>query len=267
MTPQTIFLAQTGETAITHIALPQGRLRYAYARSRECQAGGDPGQDALAIQVDAERVVFALCDGVSLSFMGDWAARFLSQQLVNWLIGLVDGRKGALGIQEIQAALALRLSALTALATRQIKAHPLPDDLSPMLRSVLEEKRGMGSESMFICGWLDFVSRGMLLAWMGDSRLRLWQRSEECTEQAFGDAFQTRERWSTQKGALGQPHVWMGNLEATTRLAAYSDGLAILDGKMDGPYADSTLDELIQSVGEMPNSDDISYFEVILAAA
>jgi hypothetical protein len=56
-------------------------------------------------------------------------------------------------------------------------------------------------------------------------------------------------------------------LSSVERLAVYSDGLAVLDGKMNTPLEDAHLNKIIQTVGESPTSDDISFFEIQLSAA
>lgn len=59
--------------------------RFAYARSADTRASGDVGQDYLAVREGPQTLVFALCDGVSQSFYGDLAARYLGDALVAWL--------------------------------------------------------------------------------------------------------------------------------------------------------------------------------------
>jgi hypothetical protein len=261
MAPKEFYLPQGMETQFTSLAAPCCEIRYAYARSGETQEAQEKGQDALCFRTSPDEVYFALCDGVSMSFMGDLAASFLSQELVRWLADLDLSRlKGS----SFSDQLTCFLTDLTSPGTRMVSAYVLPPDLLGVIRSVLEEKRAMGSESMFVCGKLDFQAEKAALAWMGDSRLRLWRKSREQTTQEFGKTFITRERWSSRRGCLGPVHAWQSDFKHFTRLAAYSDGLSILDGKMDGPYAVSTLNELLQAVSQMPNSDDCSYFEIIL---
>lgn len=258
---QIIFLKQESDTFIQRLAFPGYLLRYAAARSGESRSVDETGQDALCFAVDERFIFFALCDGVGMSFMGNLAARCLSQKMVEWLVGQHQNLEHNL---DIQAECTQFLQRLTELGSRIVANHRLPDDLPQMILSVLEDKRKIGSESMFVSGILDLQTREMCLFWMGDSRLRIWQEKTDQTSAFFGSTFQTQERWSTQKGPIGQVHTWQGSLDGISRVTAYSDGLAILDGKMNGPYADNTLNEIFTAVGSMPNSDDISFFEVNL---
>jgi len=41
----------------------------------------------------------------------------------------------------------------------------------------------------------------------------------------------------------------------------------VLDGKMNTPLEDAHLNTIIQTVGESPTSDDISFFEIQISAA
>ena len=80
-----IQLDQHGETPLNNLATPFGVIRYLYSRSADSVAQETSGQDYLAFRYDEERVTFALCDGVGQSFMGELAARFLGERLVDWL--------------------------------------------------------------------------------------------------------------------------------------------------------------------------------------
>jgi hypothetical protein len=243
---------------VTHLPISQGQLRYAFARSAECRMAHEKSQDSLSIVYGKDFLCFALCDGVSMSFMGDLASTFLCQQLTQWLPEYIFFQNKR---NDLKAGLELFLTGLVVPATAIVNDHALPNELSPIFRSVLEEKRALGSESMYICGLFDYQRDCIHLAWMGDSRLRLWPPSYFHSNPAFINSFQTHERWSSHRGPVGQVHTWQPMLSSFNRLAVYSDGLAILDNKMNAPYEDAALNEIIHSVGETPTSDDISFLE------
>jgi hypothetical protein len=255
---------------------PQKRLgrgysyRYAYARSADSRAADETGQDYLTFSEGATWFAFALCDGVSQSFFGDLAARILGDSLLRWLEGAPTAtdaaRLGELFFDYLQR--------LTEGATRWVQAYPMPEGISPMLRDVLEQKRGLGSEATFVCGRIDLpgstLPQGqLLLAWMGDSRLRFWgARGERSAE--FGDSFHTEQRWSTSRGPVnGRPHFMIlplvagDGLPEVVRLLAYSDGLSLLDDQYQS-LTDIELQDLIATAGESPTSDDVSVLEVWL---
>ncbi len=265
----THILSQTTETfeIAPHAPFPH---RYAYARAAETRAANDVGQDYLAFRHDARTFVFALCDGVSQSFYGDLAARLVGNALVAWLW---DQFPPHADTATLRAALSAHLHALVAPATEQTQQLVLPENIPALLRDVLEKKRALGSEAMFIGGRIDLpcaeIPGGRLaLAWMGDSRLRLWRDQTERTRE-LGDAFHTAQRWSTRQGLVGgQLNTWVAPLapngnRADTLLMVYSDGLAALDAFAASPKS-ATVQTLIADAADTPTSDDIAFLEIWL---
>lgn len=243
--------------------------RFAYARAAETRAAGDLGQDYLAVREGEQAFVFALCDGVSQSFFGDLAARYLGDALVAWL---GEHLPFTMDSEAVRTALTDHLQGLIASATEQVQRQSLPPDIPPMLRDVLEEKRALGSESTFVCGRIDlpggdFLAGRLVLAWMGDSRLRLWGSAGESTAD-LGGVFETAQRWSSRRGLVGgNLNVFVAPLahkgRRINRLAAYSDGLAALDNRDKSP-SNRALQDVIACAGEAAASDDIAFLEIWL---
>jgi len=236
------------------------RWRYAYARAAETRAQGEVGQDVLAFECKGQRLNFCLADGVSQSFFGDLAASALGDSLVRWLGALPSD----LGCEEVRQQLDQRLSDLRQAVTEEVEIFPLPRHLPPMLLQVLEQKRQHGSESMFVCGFLEAHPVGrIMLAWLGDMRCRVWTGQQE---RPLGPGrFRTEDRWSSRRGPVaGPPQLWWGNLAEVDRLMVYSDGLAVLDDWERSPN-DDELSGLIEAAGRSPTSDDISFLEVVPA--
>lgn len=75
---------QTGEQPLTRY---QGTIkcRYGYGRAAETVHQGDTGQDFAAVRMKGNVCNFVLCDGVGMSYLGDFAARFLGNALLDWL--------------------------------------------------------------------------------------------------------------------------------------------------------------------------------------
>ncbi len=193
---------QDRETDVREIVAGPFRLRYLYARSHDCRKSDDPGQDYIALRYDDRRLVFALCDGVSQSFYGDLAARFLGDALVDWLWN--DLVPDEFRPEPIRQALHSYLMDLTAEATREVRQVPVPSDAPPMLREALEQKRAIGSETMFICGSIempgpDLPNGRIVLAWLGDSELQLWSDDQDLSP-ALDAEWVTARRWSTKVG-------------------------------------------------------------------
>lgn len=260
---------QDRESVVQMVRRQALAYRFAYARAADTRAAGDVGQDYLTLREDAHSVVFALCDGVSQSFYGDLAARYLGDALVAWLGERLPATMSA---NAIRAALTVYLRELTGPATERVQRQPLPSDIPPMLRDVLREKQSLGSESTFVCGRVDlpgpsFPDGRVVLAWMGDSRLRLWQGDDVHAADLGGD-FETSQRWSTRRGPVGgDPSVFVAPVaqgdRRVRRLMAYSDGLSTLDG-VDEDLSNYTLQDLITQAGKAATSDDVSFLEIWL---
>jgi len=257
MTDDTI--VRVSQEQDTPVAAEQHRVygyRYAYSRSADSQAHLDKGQDYLTFHENGKRLIFALCDGVSQSFYGDLAAHLLGDALVYWL-----WKRTPTLVETLQKDLEAFVDSLVEPASKQVETYPIPSDLAPMIYQVLEQKRAVGSESTFVAGLFDFAAGQLFLAWMGDSRLRLWGKDGEITGR-LGDAFHTQERWSTRRGRIGDLHTLSMPLGELRYLIAYSDGLAKLDKVMARHFRDASIDSIIEDALLQPESDDTSFFEV-----
>lgn len=265
-----IQIRQDSDCAVQLIHNATSTHRYAYARSADTRAANDLGQDYLTLHQSEHTFIFVLCDGVSQSFYGDLAARILGDALVSWLLTELPG---GLDTQKIGEVLDSYLQRLTAQATELVNQQPLPENIPQMLQEVLEQKRASGSESTFVCGRIDLPSQDwpqgrVILAWMGDSRLRIWGPYGERTGE-LGDRFKTEQRWSSRRGLVnGNANLSISPLQhegqyIVQRLLAYSDGLHALDTQAE-PLSNAALQELIEQTGEDATSDDISILEVWL---
>ncbi len=256
-------LPQNQDTPPTVVRRPRLAYRYAYARSADNAGEGEVGQDYLVIKEDAHQVAFVVCDGVSQSFFGDLAARLLGDALVDWMFTAPAKISNGASPLALEAALLEFLICLTSEATARVQAVPLPSGIPGMLQTVLEQKRALGSESTFAAGVLDTTTNTIFLAWMGDSRIRLWSRTREVSLDLLGDSFHTEERWSSLKGPVGRLHVYLGPLPAIKRLTVYSDGLTNLNQlPLERSPNSEVIQGWIQAACSSTTSDDISYFEV-----
>lgn len=257
---------QRQKTPIIELIGKKYSFRYGYERSADSLLSDTEGQDYIAINYDDTHIAFALCDGVSQSFFGDIASRFLGSALVDWL--WANGGLIVSDISNFEKLLGEFLDQQTEKACRQVQQFQLPTGLAVMLPEVLEKKRALGSETTFVAGYIDFFSHRILLAWMGDSRIRLWQSNKELSSTFLGiENFQTKERWSTNRGRIGKLHTAILSTKQIDRCLFYSDGLAKLDRKAEKHIPGSrTLEQLIEDSRHFPGSDDISYLEVYFSA-
>jgi hypothetical protein len=263
-------LPQDRETDLSPFDGPGFSTRYAYLRSQDTRNYNDTGQDYLVFASNREKIAFCLCDGVSQSFYGDLAARFLGDNLLFWLWDL---EPLAMEAAIIARALTTHLDYIKTQADQEVKSLPLPDNIPPMLREVLEQKRSIGSETTFVSGRLEMPSPALpggraFFSWMGDSYLRAWLHDRE-TSAALFHTFNTKQRWSTAKGLVNGPlNYYCGTLveggePVFDHLIAYSDGLSTFND-VKQPLSDLALRETMVTAATLPTSDDISYLEILI---
>ncbi|MFC7393144.1 hypothetical protein [Scopulibacillus cellulosilyticus] len=258
---------QRSETPIKRLYEDPFSCLYGYARSNETQQHNDVGQDYLIFKIDERSCSFVLCDGVSLSFCGDIAAKFLSHKLMDWLkrFQLKDLQQKDMMKQRLET----YLNEIVDEATDLVEKQPLPRSMPVLLRDVLEEKRKQGSEAMFVCGRVDMISpmtneANIFLAWCGDSRIRLWEKEEEITSILRHD-LNDKQRWSTKRGLVNgdvQTFVSSDVDRLIDRLAVYSDGFHIIDQFKEIPSIEFLPYYMSKSL-DSPASDDISYLDLL----
>lgn len=76
-------LSQEKETVLQEKETKHFTYRYSYVRAKETQDLNESGEDFLVFLDNGTSFIFALCDGVGLSFHGEIAAKFLGMKLVN----------------------------------------------------------------------------------------------------------------------------------------------------------------------------------------
>ncbi|CAM4338871.1 hypothetical protein [Paenibacillus tarimensis] len=244
------------------------RLKYSYARSRETQLDGEAGQDYLSYLVKDGQLSFCICDGVSMSFCGQLASRYLGNELVAFMEHADSG--GSDGVS-LQRQLQQYMKDITVPATDMVNRYELPSSIGGLFREVLEEKRRIGSETTFVCGRVRTVTgeKGgleIVLAWMGDTKIRLWHDMLERTSRLEGD-FSKWNRWSTLKGGIGEgPFIYKATLNsppaaAFNRIQIYTDGLHAYD-EWTRPLEDHELMYLVREAYTSPDSDDLTFLEL-----
>lgn len=260
--PHIITLNQETDTPARREYIGKVALTYLYDRSRDSQQAHGRGQDFIAFYGDEHRLAFAVCDGVSQSFYGDLAARFLGEKLVTWLAELPFPDDA----EAFRAALSAQLAAWQPEADALVAAQPIRPDLPPLLRDALLRKRENGSESMFLAALIDHQAGALAACWMGDLRLRLFNVEGE--ELPLPEAlWETRQRWSSRLGAKnGAPQVLLRSLHGIARLTAHSDGFGSR-ADMLKRFTLESLDALADELVSLPASDDLSLLDIALNSA
>lgn len=243
-------------------------VRFASVRSTDSKEHMQPGQDYISIEIDNDIAVFVICDGVSQSFYGDFASRFLGEELLRWMR---EDMPTELQLGQIRTRLTDFLITTSSLAGRELEKYQVPDDAPELLREVLEEKRALGSQTTYVCGLVELPGRNFpkgraVFSWMGDTRLRLGQGKglgTLLTDTKGGG----RRKWSSLKGPVGgEPELFVKELLSKgkrrfDRVVAYTDGLPALD-KLKTKPGNKELSNLIEESINSSTSDDSSYLEI-----
>lgn len=238
-------------------------LRLAHLRSADCAASAaQPGQDYIAVATTpaADCIAFAVCDGVSESYFGEVAARWIGAKVVRWLLELPIEN-----IDEISTAddMAGFFHALPPIASEVVARHALPQRASTLVLEALDQKRRTaGSQSMF-AGILA-TRQFLFIVRCGDVRIRILPDDAGAPPPQISlDAPRSDHRWSSLSGVRGSVEFAFLPAAAGMRIQCHSDGLAEHDGLLAGPLLnDPSLDRLIASTRSDPRSDDVSFVEL-----
>ncbi|WP_035119749.1 protein phosphatase 2C domain-containing protein [Cohnella panacarvi] len=258
-----IGLPQNAETKSRTIHSGTWTYRYGYIRSSDCRQSGDPGQDYVAFEDKSGALAFVVCDGISLSYYGDIAARFAGDKLLDWL-GSEDARHG--GPAVVRQSLERMLQEAAGECASLLDRHTYPASLPAIVKEALDAKKRLGSGTVFACGRLDppggqYPGGRMLLAWLGDVRVRWWGKDGEFTYRD-PSTIDTRHQWNSSDGTVGGgPWIHIEDRLASAgrngELLVYSDGLAALDAFRTIDAV--TLERVLERESLHPSSDDMSY--------
>ncbi|AEI39022.1 hypothetical protein [Paenibacillus mucilaginosus] len=257
-------LDPTEDVPLTTVVVGPALYRFAARRADESLLAGEPSQDDLVLRADETGASFCICDGVSLSFFGGLAARLLGDALLEWCASGIPAKAGE---PQVRLSLERLLADLTHTAGEAVRSHPLPNSAAGLLREVLEDKRRLGSEAMFVFGRVDFPCTAypagrLVLGRMGDIRIRFAAADGQWESSLTGF---TEQRWSTRRGAVGgRPAVLITELPAagsgltvyTDGWAAFCDGVTTLPPEGPDPWCAARDGE------ELPADDDQLFFQM-----
>ena len=255
MTNRIITVPQNNKIPIIRIESYKYFYRYTFSPSYDSLKAGDNGQDFIMIIESGNRVVFSLCDGVSQSFIAELVSRFLGEALSRWMVNIDFDNGYNKNLSELENF----LSKLPEEASLLINNYKLPSNIPVVLKEILEAKRIEGGETTFVSGVIDLTKDAIFLAWVGDSRLRLWDDSKEI-KLSYENS---HDHWSSKKGLVGKLGSFQNTRKQIIRLLTYSDGLSILDNRSWEDFAsDDTLNKIVSKSLELPSSDDVSLIEI-----
>lgn len=233
-------------------------------RCREAQEQSLPNQDyaKISYRKDGSSLSFCVCDGVSSSYKGDFAACCLASYLVKWLQELPDSEGRP---TRLDATLQEQLNRLAVAAQGQLITLGMPPDTPKLVREVLEDLcQNYGSETVFFCGRLDYeISvdrrsaqlRNAFFSWMGNVTARLFLNPQQYI--ALGEKTDKDGRWSTRRGCRGKLHTWSRSLSTLERLTVHTDGLNKVGAALAMLDDNAWLAE-VQQLLALPASDDMT---------
>lgn len=236
-------------------------IRLLSVRSLEAQLDSLPNQDyaAVAYSQDGSSLSFCVCDGVGSSYKGDFAASYLTTQLLGWLQSLPDVTGD---ISRLTMILETRLDSWAQRGQHILQRFPLPSEASILMQEVLTEHREIhGSETVFFGGRVDyakgFSSRpaSAIFCWMGNVTAQLFVTAGTYT--VLGDHGNDSHRWSTARGRRGRLAMLRLPLNVNGRMIIYTDGL---DGiaKELGDLDDRALQARMHQLLQLPTNDDMT---------
>ncbi|HEX6869672.1 MAG TPA: protein phosphatase 2C domain-containing protein, partial [Micromonosporaceae bacterium] len=240
---------------LTRIPAQPAEVRLRLDRSRESAQAGEPSQDYLAVRCDSRWLSFAVTDGVGSSFLGDVAAQILAAHLSDWLVSAAAARTSPLHL-----ALDSYLHGLSRAVAEQVATWPLPDTLSGIVRSALDQQRAYGSEAMFACGVVDLAGGAdatVTVAWLGDTHVRVFLRDGE----QIHHSGQTSDRWSSRLGPRGSVGSQTWPLAQVARVIVCTDGL-LPELEATVALPDAELGARLDALAVRPRNDDLALVDV-----
>ena len=225
-------------------------LIYAFSRSASRQSKNYPGADYLSFTYNGSQLFFSVCDGVSNAFAGYVAAKFIGNKLVEW------GRdhKGLfVNTSTLEKELGEVLQKWTQDGTELVNSTLLLLNGDETDIDFMERKRKKGSQTMFLLGMLDVEQDKAFCVGLGDIRLSVKYKSKNDPEFVVG---QTKHRWSTLDGRIGNLWSRTYTLSEIDSFAVYTDGF---EQFVDNSVSIQGKNELNKIV--LPN-DDVTFFSI-----
>ena len=185
---------QSREVKLTEIARGPFVLRYLSYRKSEDAALDLRSEDYIVSEINPEKTIFGLCDGVGSSFYGNIGSQILGEILLNWLgkvpvpsnFELEKSQTSNKWLDKLTAELTSELNGRTSFATSVIQKKELSSQNEMVRLAESTQRDDFGTQSNFACGivWPKSPSlpRGLvLLFWLGNARVRLFNQNRDLT--------------------------------------------------------------------------------------
>lgn len=252
----TTILPQIKETSPNSEYSRFGRIHFGYQRANDARNQKSPGQDFLGFDHDEFGIYFVVCDGVSKSFLGELAANFLGGKLLRWLQEI---KQTATSAQQVLGDLKTQLQKWVPEANELVENYQFDHSFSNYVRTALERQKIGGSQTKFVCGWLN--KTGVHLLWMGDSRFQVWDASGHILTNE--NWFTTNEGWSSKSGMLnGNPHFYDIELSRIKQFSVFTDGVLKFENDLY-PADNGRLELLFHKLQEQSQNDDVCVLSIL----
>lgn len=271
---------QSKETPLTEIARGPFILRFISYRKSEDAKLNLRSEDYIVSELNPDKAVFALCDGVGSSFYGNIGSQILGETLLDWLgrvpvpnsIMLSKSENANQWLATLSRDLTIELNQKTKLATEIIQKKDLGnvDELAGLAEKT--QRDDFGTQSNFACGvvWSKSptLPNGLIvLLWLGNARFRIFNKNTDLTRLlGWGkDPDQLREVWSSKDGVLGKIYFHLTDFSKVSTIIAYSDGLENAEDQVSPNLNGAQLESLVNQ-SQSIKDDDVTFLELCLRA-
>jgi hypothetical protein len=271
---------QSTEIPLTELTRGSFQLRFASYRKGEDAKLSLRSEDFIVSNIAREKASFTLCDGVGSSFYGNLGSQILAETLMTWLGKITPPNAAVIGRAEsaqkwrdtLIKDLTTELNSKTKFATAIIHKKDLADKDELIRVAETTQRDDFGTQSNFACGvvWARSASLPgglIVLLWLGNARLRLFNQIEELTAQlGWGkDPDQLREVWSSKDGVVGKVYCHVTDLSKANTVIAYSDGLENVEDSIRPDLSPAELENLILQ-SQAVKDDDATFLELTVGS-
>jgi hypothetical protein len=269
---------QSKEISLTEFVRGPFMLRFISYRKSEDAKLNLRSEDYIVSELNPDKAVFALCDGVGSSFYGNIGSQILGEALLDWLGRVSPPNSSMLGKSEnanqwlatLSRDLKTELNQKTKLATDIIQKIDISSTDELMRLAEKTQRDDFGTQSNFACGVMwpqsSALPNGLIvLLWLGNARLRIYNKDRDITPLlGWGkDPNQLREVWSSKEGVIGNIYSHITDLSKVTTVIAYSDGLENVEDKIHPKLNGVQLESLVKQSQEIKD-DDVTFLELSL---
>lgn len=263
-----MYIVSNQDKGIESVSAGPFLIRTVFDKSKDASKNGEPAEDYIKIKYKSTQVVFALCDGVSKSFLGHIGSKYLGDYLVEWLDSIHDSSDNEeMDLKDgLISELTDYLNKKKKEVTEELKKEELDSSNELVFKVLTKRREEAGTQSNFVCGRLDAPTENyplgrLFLFWLGDAELRVWVDDETDINQALGQE-RRKEAWTSLDGVVGTIEGYIGNLESINCVMAYSDGLNQYRDDLLPSISQGKLWQYVLDIQKSPFSDDISFVQI-----